>query len=102
MYYKLFFALGIRIDDDVFAQGKGEAGIGDTIEDYLEPEFRARCEAVYPNGIDSSEIVEAFIHLKGIISSCSNIVWWPYFCITIFWEFSETYGQIREMNTLRY
>ena len=74
VYYKLFFALGIRIDDDVIAQGKGEAGIRDTIEDYLEPEFRARCEAVYPNGIDSSEIIEAFIHLKGIISSGSNIV----------------------------
>ena len=35
-------------------QGKGEAGIGDTIEDYFEPKFRARSEAVYPNGIGSS------------------------------------------------
>ena len=54
VYYKLFFPLGIRIDDDVIAQGKREAGIEDTIEDYLEPEFCARYEAVYPNGIDSS------------------------------------------------
>ena len=38
-YYKLFFALGIRIDDDVIAQEKGELGIGVTIEDYLEPDF---------------------------------------------------------------
>ena len=38
-YYKLFFALGIRIDDDVIAQEKGEVGIGVTIEDYLEPDF---------------------------------------------------------------
>ena len=37
VYYKLFFALGIRIDVDVIVQGKGETGIGDTIEDYLEP-----------------------------------------------------------------
>ena len=54
VYYKLFIALGIRIDDEVIAQGKGEAGIGDTIDDYFEPKFRARSEAVYPNGIDSS------------------------------------------------
>ena len=74
VYYKLFFAPDIRIDDDVIAQGKGEAGVRDTIEDCLELEFRARYEAVYPNGIDSSEITEAFIHLKGIISSGSNIV----------------------------
>ena len=74
MYSKLFFPLGIRIDDHVIAQGKAEAGIADTIEDYLEPEFSARCDAVYPNGIDSSKIIEAFIHLKGIISSGSNIV----------------------------
>ena len=74
MYCKLFFALDIRIDDDVIAQGKGEAGIRDTIEHYFEPEFRTTCEAVYPNGIDSSEIIEAFLHLKGIISSGSNIV----------------------------
>ena len=77
MYYKLFLALGIRLDDDVIAEGKEEAGIGDTIEDYLESEFRARCETVYPKGIDSSEIIEAFINLKGLISSGSNIVWWP-------------------------
>ena len=64
----------IRIDDDVIAQRKGEAGIRDTIEDYFEPEFRARCDAVYPNRIDSSEIIEAFLHLKGIIPSGSNIV----------------------------
>ena len=38
-YYKLFFALGIRIDDDVIAPEKGELGIGVTIEDYLEPDF---------------------------------------------------------------
>ena len=38
-YYKLFFALGFRIDDGVIAPGKGELGIGDTIEDYLEPDF---------------------------------------------------------------
>ena len=74
VYYKLFFALGIRIDDDVIAQGKGEAGIRDTKEDYIEPEFRARSGAVYPNGIGSSEIIEAFMHLKGIISSDSKIV----------------------------
>ena len=64
VYYKFFFPVAIRIDDDVIAQGKGEAVIGDTIEDYLEPEFRVRCEAVYPNGIDSSEIIEAFMHLR--------------------------------------
>ena len=74
MYFKLFFALGIRIDDDVITQGKGEAGTRDTKEDYLEPEFRARSGAVYPNGIGSSEIIEAFMHLKGIISSDSKIV----------------------------
>ena len=73
--YKLFFALGIRIDDDVLAKGKREAGIGDTIEDYLEPEFRAACKAVHPDRIDNKEIIEAFIHLKGIISNGSNIVW---------------------------
>ena len=78
VYYKFFLALVIRIDDDVIMEGKGEAGIGDTIEDYLESEFRARCEAVYPKGIDSSEIIEAFIHLKDLISSGSNIVWMHY------------------------
>ena len=74
VYCKLFFALGICIDDDVIAQGKGEAGIRDTIEDYFEPDFHARCEAVYPNEIDSNEIIEAFLYLKGIISSGSIIV----------------------------
>ena len=44
------------------------------MEDYLEPEFGAGCETVYPNGIGSSETIEAFIHLKGIISSGSNIM----------------------------
>ena len=70
----VYYKLGIRIDDDVIAQGKGEAGIRDTIEDYFEPDFRARCEAVYPNEIDSNEIIEAFLYLKVIISSGSNIV----------------------------
>ena len=45
-YYKFFFALGIHIDDDIIAQGKREAGIGDNIDDNLEPEFRTRCEKV--------------------------------------------------------
>ena len=73
-YYKLFFVLGIRTDHDVIAQGKREAEIGDTIEDYLGPEFRTRSDTVFQNGIDSSDIIEAFIYLKGIISSGSSIV----------------------------
>ena len=48
VYYKLLFALAIRIDDDV-GQGKREAGIG-------------------------CEIIEALIHLLRIVSSASSIV----------------------------
>ena len=42
MYYKILFARGIRIDDDVIAERKEEARMRDTIEEYLEPEFRTR------------------------------------------------------------
>lgn len=35
VYYKLFFALGSHIDDDVNVQGKIEDGTRDTLEDYL-------------------------------------------------------------------
>ena len=73
VYYKLLFALAIRIDDDV-GHGKREAGIGDTVDDYIEPEFCTRCERVYPNGIGSCEIIEALIHLLRIVSSASSIV----------------------------
>ena len=72
-YYKRLFALRILIDDDVIAQTKG-AGIGDTIQNYLESDIFTRFETVYPNGTDSSEIIEAFIHLKDIFTSGSSIV----------------------------
>ena len=72
-YYKRLCALGILIDDDVIAQTKG-AGIGDTIQNYLESDIFTRFETVYPNGTDSCEIIEAFIHLKDIFTSGSSIV----------------------------
>ena len=43
---KAVIALGTRL------------GIGVTVEEYLNPEFCRRCEAVYPNG--SSEVAETF------------------------------------------
>ena len=73
-YYKRLFALRILIDDDVIAQTKEGAGIGDTIQNYLESDIFTRFETVYPNGTDSSEIIEAFIHLKDIFTSGSSIV----------------------------
>ena len=59
VYYKLFFALGSHIDDDVNVQGKIEDGTRDTLEDYLQPEFWTRCMTLHPNGISSSEIIAA-------------------------------------------
>ena len=72
IYYKLEFIsncyiiLGREVTEEQLKEAAFHAGVLDIEDDYLEPDFRARCEGIipHPSDVEPNDCVDAFVYLK--------------------------------------
>jgi hypothetical protein len=66
MYCYVQNILGWEVTEDQLKEAAFHSGVLDVEDDYLEPDFRARCEAIIANPADVKPkyCVDAFLYLK--------------------------------------
>jgi hypothetical protein len=65
MYCYVLNILGWEVTEDQLKEAAFHSGVLDVEDDYLEPDFRARCVAIIANPADvkPKDCVEAFLNL---------------------------------------